>query len=78
LEAYSANGTLLGSFSGSGSGSNSIYANGIRFIRFHDTGGTVGISNLTYDFDPVPEPTTVALFGLGLVGAGLARRRWRK
>jgi hypothetical protein len=30
---------------------------------------------LTYDYIPVPEPTTLALFGAGLLGAGTVRRR---
>jgi len=38
---------------------------GLSHITFYDTGG---------DFD-VPEPTTLALVGLGLLGAGIVRRR---
>lgn len=45
---------------------------GIGYISF-DNSGLFTISNTT-----VPEPSTVALFGLGLVGLSVARRRTRQ
>jgi PEP-CTERM motif-containing protein len=32
-------------------------------------------TTLTYDFTPVPEPATIALFAAGLIGGGAIRRR---
>lgn len=36
---------------------------------------TYRCGNDKFEYNPVPEPTTIALFGLGLLGAGIARRR---
>ncbi len=80
VRAYSEGGSLLGSFSGNGSGSDMIVANGIKYLEFNDAGGFVQMSNLSYErMRPViPEPATAALFGLGLLGAGVVRRIRRK
>jgi len=80
VTAYDAGGNILGAFNGFGSGTNAIVANGIKYIDFHDNGGFVQISNLSYERTrpAIPEPTTAALFGLGLLGAGIYRRVRRK
>lgn len=76
LEAFDEFDNPLGSFTGNGFGSNKIVAPGIKYFVFHDDGGFVSISNLSYDTAPtVPEPATLVLFGLGTLGLGYIRRR---
>jgi len=36
---------------------------------------TMRCGNDKIEYNPIPEPTTIALFGLGLLGAGIMRRR---
>jgi hypothetical protein len=78
VQAFASNGALLGGFSGLGSGSDMIVADDISYLEFHNGGGFVQISNLSYDRSVIPEPGTVALFGLGMLGAGIIRRVRRK
>jgi hypothetical protein len=40
--------------------------------------GATAIGNITLRIDPIPEPTTILLFGSGLVGLAGFRRRFKK
>jgi len=57
--------SMLGGFSG---------ANTISFHNILECGNDMMESS----YGLVPEPTTIILFGLGLLGAGVARRRYHK
>lgn len=80
VEAFASNGSLLGGYTGMGSGSGMIVANDISYLEFHNGGGYVQMSNLSYDrsMEAIPEPATAVLVGLGLLGAGVVRRFKRK
>ncbi len=80
VTAYDEGGVVLGTFSGNGSGSELIVATGIKYLDFHNDGGFVQMANLSYERTRpvIPEPATAALFGLGLLGAGIVRRVRRK
>lgn len=43
-------------------------------VVFGGIAGTVPVHQIVYDYN-VPEPGTLALIGLGLVGIGMARRK---
>ena len=73
LDTYASDGTLLGNYSNTGSGTQTMYGP-ISYFKFHDDGGFVQVANMSYD-STIPEPGTMALLGIGLLGAGLYRRR---
>lgn len=91
LDVYDAANNVLDSFFAAGSGTlagtTTLTAPGISAMSFHDGGGQVGISTLSYDYDgvtdgrnddvdsPIPEPATVALLGLGIACISYQKRR---
>jgi hypothetical protein len=79
LDAFAADGSFLGGVASGGSGTGMIVAEGISYLEFHNDGGFVQISNLSYERGRViPEPATMTLLGLGLLGAGVVSRMRRK
>jgi len=92
LDVYNTSNILVDSYfysgSGTSSGTTTLAGSDIAMMSFHDSGGQVGISTLSYDYDgftdgqnddtaPVPEPSTILLMGAGLLGlVGYNRKRF--
>lgn len=53
----------------------SLAGPGITRLEYHDSGSSVAIDTLTFNASSVPEPATLALLGLGVVGIGYTRRK---
>jgi hypothetical protein len=76
------NSTLLTDFTGSGDVN--LLMTTLTTINSSVTGGSTSLTQessagltatITYNYTPVPEPTTMALFGIGSLGLFLIRRR---
>jgi len=74
--------TFVGGFGASVGTSAQVYGMGGadgRYVRLNvlsnHGGGNVNIGEVAFDVNPVPEPATLALFGLGALGFAIRRRR---
>jgi hypothetical protein len=74
LEAFGSNGALLASDTGQTSATLVVSSPGIFSVEILPT--YAAFDNFTFGTS-VPEPSTMALFGAGLAGLGLMRRRFR-
>ena len=83
LEAYDASNTLLASsFGGTNYGSNSsldVSASGIAYVIIHDSGNFFTVDDFTYTATTTatPEPSTLAIAGLGGMALVVFARRRR-
>lgn len=78
LDLYPITGSngAVAKFSANTFGTNFLPSNfsDLTFVRF-ETYDQATIDNLTFDASAVPEPATLALFGLGLLGFSASRRK---
>lgn len=71
-QAYFPNAVILGFSSGVGSGWNGVFTGAVDNISW-----TIGnqTSSFNFEVNPIPEPSTLVVVGLGLAGLSLRRRR---
>ncbi len=55
-----------------------VNAPSIRSILFTSDRFLTSVSEIEFNLNPVPEPGALALFGIGLIGLGMVRRRRRR
>ncbi len=83
---YDDSNSLLGSESHTTIGSNAIQSldlvtlgySGVNTIQLDYTLGWMALDNLEYNASSVPEPSAIALMGLGLIGFAATRRKIKK